>query len=441
VRLLLGILVTLALVVAVGAVVAGPDLAKFLPGMRGEERGTEVRTETLGIGQLIETVSAPGEIVPNVKVEISAEVSARIMELPFREGDRVRKGEVVVRLDDRDFKAAYQSSVARRDGERFRLQAERSRIAGPLSALDNARLLRDRQRQLVETGDLPRQALDDAETRVLDLEATIAANRHTISVLESSLAGAEADIERAEEALRRTVIASPMDGMLTALNAEVGELVVVGTMNMAGTVILTIGDLSRVKLNAEMNEADIARVQRDQRAEIRINAYRDEVFPGRVRQVALQRTVGRDGSGYFKVEVDVLPDEVEGESERAILSGLAANVDIEIAAHEGLVVPSQAILDRPIDELPEALTRSSPLVDRSRRTTPVVFRIRDGKATVTPVRTGPSSLTHTIIAAGLEAGDEVVVGPYKVLEKLKDGEKVRKETPTGEGSAPDGASD
>jgi HlyD family secretion protein len=227
------------------------------------------------------------------------------------------------------------------------------------------------------------------------------------------------------------------------LNAEVGELVVVGTMNNAGTVILTVGDLSKVKLNAEMNEADIARVERDQKAEIRINAYKDEVFPGRVRQVALQRTQQLDGTGFFKVEVDVLPPE-DG-STRQILSGLAANVDIEIEAHEGLKVPSQAILDAPVDELPEAIRTGSPLVDRTRRTATVVYRIKDGKAVVTPVRTGPSSLSETLVIAGLEPGDEVVTGPYKVLEKLKDGEKVRKETaksgsggeaaPAGEGEA------
>ena len=433
-RTLFGILVGLLVLVLVAAVIAGPDLAKAVPSFRAEETGTEVRSEPAAIGTLVETVSAPGEIVPNLKVEISAEVSARIMELPFREGDRVRKGDVVVRLDDRDFRAALESSRARRDAERFRLESERARIAGPESALANARTNLDRQRKLFETGDVPRQALDDAEVRVRDLEASVAATRHAISVIESSLAAAEADIARAEEALGRTVIASPMDGMLTQLNAEVGELVVVGTMNNAGTVILTVGDLSKVKLNAEMNEADIARVERDQRAKIRINAYRDEVFPGRVRQVALQRTQQLDGTGFFKVEVDVLPPE-DG-STRQILSGLAANVDIEIEAHEGLKVPSQAILDAPVDELPESIRSGSPLVDRTRRTATVVYRIKDGKAVVTPVRTGPSSLSETLVVAGLEPGDEVITGPYKALEKLKDGERVRKESPkTGDDPA------
>jgi HlyD family secretion protein len=146
-----------------------------------------------------------------------------------------------------------------------------------------------------------------------------------------------------------------------------------------------------------------------------------------VRQVALQRTEQLDGTGYFKVEVDVLPPD-DG-STRQILSGLAANVDIEIEAHEGLKVPSQAILDAPVDELPESIRTGSPLVDRTRRTATVVYRIKDGKAVVTPVRTGPSSLAETLVVAGLEPGDEVITGPYKALEKLKDGEKVKKETP------------
>jgi HlyD family secretion protein len=176
-----------------------------------------------------------------------------------------------------------------------------------------------------------------------------------------------------------------------------------------------------------VNEADIARVARDQVAHVRINAYRDEVFEGRVIKVPLQRTNelmggAGGGSGYFKVEVEIAPKEG-----RQVLSGLACNVDIEIATHKGLVVPSQAVLDRNIDDIPAEVLKDNPIIDRSRRTASVVFRVIDGKAVMTPVKTGPSNLTSTMLVAGVQPGDMLITGPYKALEKLKHNESVSDE--------------
>jgi HlyD family secretion protein len=441
VRVFLGVLVALIFILAAIVVVAGPDVSKWFPAEGGDADGTKVRIEKVAEHPLVETISAPGEIIPNVKVDISAEVSARILDLPFRDGERVTKGQVVVRLDDRQILAAMQSAIARRDGEKHRLDAELARIKGPQSALENAKVYLERQRSLFETGDIAKQFLDDAEARVRDLEATVNATQHNISVIESSLAAAEADISQAQEAVDKTTITAPMDGMITMLNAEIGELVMVGTMNNAGTVIMTIGDLSKVKMNAKVNEADIARVLRDQIAHVRINAYRDEVFAGRVIKVPLQRSndmlSGGGGGGYFKVEVEIEPREG-----LQILSGLACNVDIEIATHTGLAVPSQAVLDRNVDDVPSDVAQDNPLVDRQRRTTSVLFRVVEGKAIMTPVKTGPSNLSSTMIVAGIKIGDEIITGPYKVLEKLKHGDRVAdeaKDAKKGEKPAGDAA--
>lgn len=380
--------------------------------------GLEVRAEAVRRRELVERVSAPGEIEPNVKVDVSAEISARILELPFREGDVVKNGDVIIRLDAESIDASLESSKARRDAERFRLQSEQSRLAGPLASLANARETLKRQESLFETGDISRQALDDARSRTLELQAQVEAAKLAISVIESSLAAADADVDQAREALERTVVISPIDGVVTVLNAEVGELVVVGTMNNAGTIIMTIADLSRMRLDARVAESDIAKIATTQPAEVRINAYSGEVFDGVVERIALQRSLDRDGSGFFKTEVQI---KLEG---RQIYSGLAANVDIEIARHQGLVVESQAIIDRKVDELSRDL-RDHPLVDLARRTVPVVFVVEDGKAVCRPVRIGPSSLSETIIAEGIEVDAKVIVGPYKALEKLKDGDRVR----------------
>ena len=421
-RIFLILSIVLVLGIVGGLVAFGPDFsAGFSFGSDSGGRGESVRVESVVRRTLVERVAAPGEIEPNVKVDVSAEVSARILELPFREGESVRQGELIIRLDAADFEARLESAEARRDAEQFRLQSEQSRIAGPMASLANARTGLERQEQLFATGDVSRQSLDDARNRVAELAAQVEAGKLAISVIESSLQAAEADIDQARDRLGKTIMKSPIDGVITILNAEVGELVVVGTMNNAGTIIMTIADLSRMRLDAKVAESDIAKVENTQPAEIRINAYPDEVFDGTVERIALQRSMDRDGSGYFKTEVQL---ELAG---RRIYSGLAANVDIEIARHEGLVVPSQAVVDMKIDELPSDVTNSE-LVDQDRRTVQVVFVVEDGKARCTPVRIGPSSLAEAIISEGIDPGASVVIGPYKAIEGLEDGDAVKVES-------------
>lgn len=408
----------------------------------GRPTGLESRWAVVQQGSLHETVSAPGIVEPVSKVEISAQVSARIMALPFREGDTVKKGDMVVQLDDRNLKAVLESTIARRDAERARLEAENARIAGPLQSLENTKRNLARQTKLFETGDVSRQALEDAQVRVDELVATIAATRKNIGALESSLAAGEAEIERVRQEMSYATMRAPIDGAITRLNAEVGELVVVGTMNNAGTVIMTIADLGRMRVRSQVSESDIAKVQEGQPAEIFINAFPGRVFRGVVEEVALQRTaIGQSvsasatqGAGTFKVDVSI-----DSEGMR-IFSGLAANVDVAIKEHRGTLVPTQAVVERKRDELPQALA-DSPLFKKGQRVVPIVFCVKDGVAIATAVRLGSSSLTETIIEEGIGIGESVVIGPYKTLDQLKGGESLRaQEVPAGAASKPDGVS-
>jgi HlyD family secretion protein len=396
--------------------------------LRSDASGaTEVRMAEVKQGVLVESVSAPGVVEPKRKVDVSAEVSARIMELPAREGARVKKGDVLVRMDGRDLQAALAGAEARRDGDRFRLEAERSRIQGAKQNQENVRAILARVQSLHDTGDVSRQQLDDAIARARDVESQVQAAEKTISQLERSLAASEATIEQSREAVRRTVIVSPIDGLVTYLKAEVGELAVVGIMNSPGTLIMTVADLGAMHLNAKVAETDIARVAVGQDAKIYVNAYKDDPFDGKVSEIALQRTIEKDGTGSFKVLVNL---DLKG---RQIFSGLTGNVDIDIARQEGLLVPSQAVVDRPVNDLPESV-KSSPLVQKNRRVTPVVFRVVDGKAVVTPVSTGASNLSDTLVKEGISSGDTIITGPYRALEKIKDGDAVQKEDPSKDAS-------
>jgi HlyD family secretion protein len=408
------------------AVVAVAFAAAFML-QGGEDGSTPVRWQEVKQGVLVESVSAPGVVEPKKQLEVSAEVSARILELPFREGDRVKKGDVLVKLDGRDLQAALASAEARRDADRYRLEAERNRIEGARQTMENAKLLLARTRSLQQTGDVSQQQLDDMVARARDVESQVLAAEKTISQLEMNLAASEGSAEQVREQLRRTMSVSTIDGLVTTLEAEVGELALLGTMNQAGTRIMTVADLTSMHLNAKVSETDIARVAVGQPAKIWVNAYKNEPFEGRVTEIALQRTLEKDGTGSFKVLVDL---KLDG---RQIFSGLTGNVDIDIASHEGVTVPSQAVVERPVSDLPERL-KEDPLVQRGLRVTPVVFRMVDGKAVLTPVRTGASNLTDTLVVDGLKPGERIVTGPYRTLERLRDEEPVREEDPSKDAS-------
>ncbi len=431
-------------ILVVGVIGLVAVLGPGVSGGSGGGAGTAVRLEPVAVGELIEVVSAPGQVEPMTNVAISARVSARIAEIPFAEGEKVTKGNpdtdppvppsLLIQLDSTDLEAQLRSAKARRDGQAAQIEVEKSRIEsqaatlqGTRASLDEARRDLNRNRELVASGDVSQSAYeqaqmrhDELDSRYVSAQASLEASRRALKVAEFSLKAADADIERAEDNLSYTTITSPIDGVVTIVNVEPGELAVTGTMNNPGTVLLEVADLSAMLVVAELDEADVALVHEGQPARVRMLAYPDRIFEGTVRSVALSAT--RLGTKFFKTEILL---QTEGEH---IYSGLTADAEIEVARHsEVLTVPSQAVLGRPIDDLPVDIRDNSEHVDKDKTIATVVYRFIDGKALVTPVKIGPSDVTHTVILGGLEPGEQVVVGPYKVLEGLSHDQSVKDE--------------
>ena len=261
--------------------------------------------------------------------------------------------------------------------------------------------------------------------------AQVAAAMHTLEsaqlnlvVLKYNLEAADAAIAQANEALSYTTITSPIDGVITLINAEVGEVVMTGTMNNPGTVILQVADLSQMLVVAQVDEADIGELAVGQTAKVSIRAFGDIDFTGIVDTIALTHRLSNNGTKYFRTEIllDNSPDVTK------LYSGLTADVDIRTRTHKDVLkVPSQAVVAREIDLLPLEIRENSPELDKSKTHAIVVYRYIDGKAVVTPVKIGPSDLTHTIITAGISEEDEIIVGPFKVLDTLKHDQKLKDE--------------
>jgi len=412
----------------------------------GGEKPTIVRIEPIQVGELIEFVSAPGEIEPKRNVEISAKVSARVVALPYLEGACVTQGDpnanppvppsVLVRLDAKDLESRLRSARASRDAQAATIEVEKARIAsqkagliGTAAQLEQARTDLQRQGRLVATNDISQADFDQARLKVEQLQAQYEAAQHTLQsaelnlkVLEHNLEVADAGIVQAQEALSYTTITAPIDGTITRIEAEVGEMAIVGTMNNPGTVIMEVGDLSEMLVVAQVDEADVSKLRVGQKARVNIQAWPDKVFPGVVQTIALSRKIGTDGSKYYETEV-LLVDPNE-----QVFTGMTADVDIEVATHKGIVIlPSQAVLGRKVDELPVDIRDKLTEEERKKAFASVVYCCREGKAVAVPVKIGASNTTHTVIEAGLTAEDMIIVGPYKELEKMKHDQMVKDE--------------
>ncbi len=411
---------------------------------RGRSSGaidaTLVRVEPVLRGDLIELVQAPGEVQPRTKVSISAKVSSRIVELPFKEGQPVPAGAVLVKLDSSDLDAVLRSAQARYAAQQAgqqvaeaRVAAQRSQIEGLRATLTDAERDYERQKGLLVSHDVSQAIVETAQRRLDEQRASLEAAMHSLKaeeinllVLRHNLEAADAEISRAKEDLSYTTIASPIEGVLTVLNAKVGELVMTGTMNNAGTVIMEVADLSQMLVQARVDEQDMANVEVGQHARVHIQAYPDRLFTGSVITVALARSTDRsrqDDAKTYKVEILL---DTQGQR---IFSGLTADVEIEAHRHQDVLkVPSQAVLGRATDDLPQKIRDGDPNVDKVKALTTVVYRIIDGKAIVTPVKVGPSDVSHTLIESGLKANDRIITGPYKILESLAHEQAVREET-------------
>ncbi len=388
----------------------------------GGEIATQVRLEPVTKGDLVRTVAAPGQIEPRTKVKITAQVSARITALPFKEGELVKKGDVVVRLDSEDLMAALEA-------QRASLKADEARLLGMRASLDQARADLARVRDLFEKNVRSKADLEAAEAAFQQADSTL-------RVGEASIEITRANIRRAERDVQNCVISSPIDGTIIKTYNEVGELVL-GTFNNLGQTIMEIADLNVMLMRAEVDESSVAQVAKGQKAKVYVNAYPGKTFTGTLDQVEQQRQLSREQKGYFETEIIV--DMQPGET---LLAGLTANTDIMVQTqYDVLRVPSQAVLDRRIEELPSESQGKVAADQKSKAFTRVVYKLVDGKAVSVPVVTGTSDLTHTVVLSGLSEGEKVVSGPYKVLAALKDGQTLSEMPGHGAGGAAPEASD
>lgn len=426
----------LALIVGGAAVFIVPKVLDAQRAAREHSRQQMVEVADVTIGELTRTISAPGTVKPKTEVNITSRVSAKLVRLAVQDGDTVRDGDIVAELDRKELEARLAAAEARMLADQASLKASEASLAsdeagllGVKASLDKATGDFERQQELFASGDVSQSDLDAAKAELERQRSSYAARqagiegtRAGVEAARARVAVAKADVDQAKENLDYTVIRAPMNGVVTQVNSEIGE-VVLGTIQNQGTVIMTIADLSEMLVEAELSEFDAPKAKEGQRVRVYVQPYGDRQFTGELRRVGLQSRMNQqDGAKYFDAEVVLNTD---GEQ---MFSGLTASVDIEIETlREVVVVPSQAVVDKKVEELPRKIQKDA-LIDKDKAFARVVFVLENEAVRMQPVKVSASDLKSTAILEGLETGQQVVVGPFRSLLSLQDGAKVRVRT-------------
>jgi HlyD family secretion protein len=414
-------LITILVVVVVLLIVALIIARK--QGVIGGTSAEEVEVSPVARVDIVETVIASGKVQPEVEVKISSEVSGEIIELPILEGDEVKKGDLLIKINPDIYLAAVNRTKAA-------MNSASSNLATTRAQFREAQKSYERSKKLYE-----QQVISDAEWDAAQRMYEV--SQLTVESASYQLASAQASYREASDNLKRTTIYAPNDGTVSMLNSEIGERVV-GTAQMAGTEIARIADLENMEVLVEVNENDIIRVEINDTALIEVDAYLDKDFKGVVTEIANSaqlQGVSADQVTNFEVKVRILQesykDLVKAGEKSPFRPGMTASVEI-ITDRESniLAVPIEAVTTR-TDTSTEA---KSYRVRREKADEPetgggesfeVVFVYNNGKADLRVVSTGIQDDENIQIVSGLEDGEEVISGPYSLVSKrLVNGEDV-----------------
>ena len=379
---------------------------------RGRSGGIEVRTEAIERRDLVEVVTASGNIRARRTVNISSEVSAKVAELLVDEGEDVVRGQLLLRLEPDQYRAA----VSRNEASLAQAQAGQTLQEANLvqARRDLDRLLNLRARDSVLVSGMQ---IDDARTRVDVAEATLTSSQFGVAQWRAS-------VDEAEEQLSKTIFRAPMDGRITRLNVEEGQTVIIGTMNNPGSLVLTISDLSVIEVVVQVDETDIPAISVGDSATIRIDAFGDKEFTGRVTEIGnsainppSRQAAGQQAAIDFEV---VLTLDV---NEALLRPDLSATADIVTETRWDVLAVS--IIALTVREEERDSTAADPSSDDDLEDIEGVFVVSDGTVTFTPVEIGIAGQEYFEILSGISVGDTVVAGPYQRIRQLSNGDAVR----------------
>jgi len=430
------IIIGALIVVVLGALVAANVYFK-------REKGVEVQVEKIKKHDLESIVSASGKIQARTSVNISANSMGRVTKLAVEEGARVKMGQFLLEIDPRSWRTQVERGEAGLSAQRTAVDQAKVQLESARTQLKLSQDTLKRQQDLWKDQLTTKQDLDRAENDVKLRERDVESRQASITMESTRVRQTTADLDNAKYNLGQVSIDSPIDGIVTRRNIELGENVMIGTMNNAGTVLLTIADMSIIEAELEVDETDIPNLVLGQSAKVTIDAFPDKSFTAKVTEIGSSPiqtgAAAASRATNFKVVVTI-----EGEIPE-VRPGFTCTADITTATRKDVVaIPIQATTVRELvyddkgdvvkePEADKKKRRPGPMVvaaaelkpGQTKKETEGVFAIKDGNAAFLPVKTGIAGEKFLEVLSGVKAGDEVIVGPFNSVRDLQDGDPVK----------------
>ncbi|WP_264565560.1 efflux RND transporter periplasmic adaptor subunit [Flavobacterium sp. N3904] len=390
-----------------------------------KDKGKEVEIANVETGTIVETVSATGKIQPEIEVKIASMVSGEIISLPIKEGQVVKKGELLVKINPDLYTSGLNRSVANLSGSRAGLSQSDA-------SYNEAKANYDRNKSLYEKGVISKS---DWDKSIATFEGAKAAKQSAYYNVQS----ASASVNEAKDNLGRTLIYAPADGTISMLNVELGERVL-GTQQMAGTEILRVANLNNMEVEVDVNENDIVKIKVGDLANVEVDAYLKKQFKGVVTSISNSASTAltADQVTNFKVKVRILKESYQDLTVGKPLSyspfrpGMTATVDIITTTKANVVfVPISSVVVKSDTTAVKEVKMEGPESDdkkpapKSDKKFECVFVKVGDKAKIRIIKTGIQDDTNIEVMTGLKKGDVVITGPYTTVSKdLNSGDKV-----------------
>ncbi len=435
------------ILIAVGGLIALLLILK-VTGVIGGENIEKVTVDKASDRTVVETVTASGKIQPETEVKLSSEVSGEVTELLIKEGDIVKKGQLLCRVRPDVLKSGYDRARASYSSQKAAVASSEQQLKQTQGNFVNAEATYKRNVELYKKKVISQAEFDAAKAAFLTAQTNVEAAKQNLVGAKFGLEQSGANVEEASANLAKATIFAPVDGVISKLSVELGDRIL-GTAQFAGTEIMRISNLTSMEVNVDVNENDINRVNVGDSATIEVDAFADKKFRGIVTEIASSSkdvgaaTTSVDQVTNFLVKIRILADsytDVKGGAKdlpSPFRPGLSATVDIESESLKGISVPIQAVYTgdkskgsstAEVKDAPPAAAgaedkQKSKLTDKSIKQ--YVFAFENGTVKQVEVTTGIQNDQFIIVQSGLKPGAQVVSGPYSAIQnRLKDGMKV-----------------
>ena len=417
------------------AVFVGLVAAGGIASRRFQNRGPEVRLEQVSKKDLVAFVTASGNVRPRRTVDMSSDVSARVTQLLVREGDDVKVGQVLLRLDPTQFQAALSRARAALSQTQAQASQQQANLLRAERDLERLRSLSGRDSVLVSP-----QQLQDAATNVEVARASLDAASHGVEQ-------ARASVEEADDRLAKTIFRAPIDGKVTRLSVEEGETVIIGTMNNPGSLILTVSDLGVVEVVVQVDETDVPQLSIGDSARVNIDAFPADTFAGTVTEIgnsAIRPPSSQTTTGQTQAAIDFEVVITLANPPVILRPDLSATADIVTDTRTNVTaIPIIALAVRPATDTivqTDAERKKTAAAIGSGETAGAeiegVFKVSGDRVAFIPVKVGIAGDEYFEVESGVMPGDTLVAGPYTVIRQLRAGDRVRRlQTPPTVGPA------